>query len=176
MVRGRGGLDLGCCSRVYDTDRDGAAATRGDGIGHRGEEFFIGELAERSEVSRDTIRYYESAGVLPEARRSGSGYRLYTGADVERLGFVEQAKTLGLTLSEISEVLRIVDEGCSPCPEVLELLRERLEETRRRIRQLEELESRLSEVLSRAGTIATDPAARLHCPIIEGSDGTREKT
>lgn len=38
---------------------------------------FIGELAHRTGVSRDTIRYYESAGVLPPAERTRGGYRCY---------------------------------------------------------------------------------------------------
>jgi len=133
--------------------------------------FFIGELAERSGVSRDTIRYYESAGVLPEPSRSDSGYRLYTPDDVERLGFVRQAKALGLGLPEIAEILEIVDEGRHPCPEVLNALAERLVETRRRIRQLEELESRLSRTLSRASGAGAEPEGGSRCPIIEDATG-----
>lgn len=142
--------------------------------------FFIGDLAERSGVSRDTIRYYESAGILPEPPRSGSGYRLYTPEDVERLGFVDQAKALGLTLAEIAEILEIVEEGRSPCPEVLHALDERLEDTRRRIRQLESLESTLSRTLSRVRDVGAGRGGASRCPIIEGSTaaghGTQAKT
>jgi len=87
----------------------------------------------------------------------------------------EQAKALDHTLSEISEVLRTVDEGCSPCSEVLEMPRQRLEDTRDRIRQLQGLESRLSRATARARTVPRDPAPHRHCPVIERTDGTREK-
>lgn len=136
-------------------------------MGHPGT-FFIGDLAERSGLSRDTIRYYEAAGILPEPPRSESGYRLYTADDVERLGFVDQAKALGLTLVEIVEILEIVEEGRSPCPEVLDALRERLEDTRRRIAQLESLESKLSRTLARARAVEADRDVASRCPIIEG--------
>ena len=130
------------------------------------ERFFIGGLSERSGVSRDTIRYYEATGVLPEADRSGSGYRMYGPDDVDRIAFVGQAQTLGLSLEEIVEILEIVDDGREPCQHVLGRLSVRLAETRDRIRGLRELERRLEESLSRAGS--SIPGSGCRCRIIEG--------
>ena len=131
------------------------------------ETFFIGELAERSGTSRDTIRYYEAEGVLPEARRSESGYRIYGNDTVDRLRFVDQAKTLGLTLDQIADVLAMVDEEREPCPHVLSALEERLVETRQRIRELREMETRLGQALSRAGEQDAVAGADCRCRIIE---------
>lgn len=127
--------------------------------------FFIGVLAERTGLGRDTIRYYESLGVIPEAPRTGSGYRVYGPDDVDRLAFVGQAQTLGLTLDEIREILEIVGEGREPCVHVRERLQRRLEETRRRIRDLQELERRLDATLSRPDVDGT--ASYCRCRIIE---------
>lgn len=134
--------------------------------------FFIGELAERTGMSRDAIRYYETMGVLPEAPRSESGYRVYGTTDVERLRFIAQAQTLGLTLEEIAEVLGMVDEGRQPCLHVKERLEFRLEETRERIRSMRALERRLERALARAGEAAW-PDQGCRCRIIEitGSTG-----
>lgn len=131
--------------------------------------FFIGEIARRTDVSRDTIRYYESVGVLPEAPRTASGYRLYGSDDVKRIQFIGQAQTLGLTLEEIAQVLQIVDRGHEPCVHVREQLRGRLEETRDRIRQLQELERRLERSLA---PDAHDPVrgGGCHCRIIESTE------
>lgn len=133
------------------------------------EGFFIGELAERTGVPRDTIRYYESLGVLPEAPRTGSGYRLYGPDDVDRLGFVGRAQTLGLTLEEIGEILEVVDEGREPCVHVRERLGARLEDTRRRIRDLRRLERRLKDSLARASSVPGESTRR--CRIIEAAGG-----
>lgn len=130
------------------------------------ERFYIGELAERTGLGRDTIRYYESMGVLPEPPRSDGGYRLYGAEDVERLAFVGQAQTLGLTLEEIRDILRIVEEGREPCVHVRERLEARLDETRRRIRDLRKLERRLEATLSQAAAVPADSGCR--CRIIEG--------
>lgn len=130
------------------------------------EHFYIGELAERTGLGRDTIRYYESVGVLPEASRSDGGYRLYGPEDVERLAFIGQAQTLGLTLEEIREILEIADQGREPCVHVRGRLEIRLEETRRRIRDLRRLERRLEATLSKARTAPEDLGCRCH--LIEG--------
>ena len=67
----------------------------------------IGELAQRTGVPIDTVRYYERQGLLPEPERQPSGYRRYQSADVLRLRFVRRAKALGFTLEEIRELLAL---------------------------------------------------------------------
>jgi Hg(II)-responsive transcriptional regulator len=67
----------------------------------------IGELARQADVAIDTVRYYERQGLLPEAKRTLSGYRRYAAPDVERVRFIRRAKALGFTLSEIGELLAL---------------------------------------------------------------------
>lgn len=69
----------------------------------------IGELAQRSGVRIDTVRYYEREGLLPRATRLASGYRVYDDADVRRLRFVRRAKALGFSLPEIRDLLFLSD-------------------------------------------------------------------
>ncbi|MDQ2706538.1 MAG: MerR family transcriptional regulator [Actinomycetota bacterium] len=52
-------------------------------------------------------RGYQAQGLLPAAERSTAGYRLYTDRDVELLTFIRRARSLGLHLGDISEVLDI---------------------------------------------------------------------
>ena len=129
--------------------------------------FLIGELAARTGVTRDTIRYYEAAGVLRDAQRSGSGYRLYGPDDVERITFIGQAQALGLTLEEIAEILDIVDDGREPCAHVRQRLSLRLDETRERIRRLRALERRLVDTLSVVESELN--AAQCRCKIIQSA-------
>lgn len=67
----------------------------------------IGQLAKRSGIPTDTVRYYERNGLLPAPARRASGYRDYTQDDVRRLRFVRRAKALGFNLSEIRELLEL---------------------------------------------------------------------
>lgn len=67
----------------------------------------IGQLALRSGVAIDTVRYYERTGILPPAQRRASGYRRYGEDDVARLRFVRRAKALGFRLAEVRDLLAL---------------------------------------------------------------------
>jgi MerR family copper efflux transcriptional regulator len=67
----------------------------------------IGELARRTGVGIDTVRYYEREGLLRKAPRLASGYRSYGEGDMKRLRFVRRAKALGFTLPEVRELLAL---------------------------------------------------------------------
>ncbi|HUY47750.1 MAG TPA: MerR family transcriptional regulator [Streptosporangiaceae bacterium] len=65
----------------------------------------IGEVAERTGLSLRTIRYYGEVGLVTPSGRSRGGFRLYTGADVERLLLVKRMKPLEFSLEEMAEDL-----------------------------------------------------------------------
>lgn len=69
--------------------------------------FQIGELARRTALSIDAIRFYERRKLLPPASRSAGRFRLYTPGDIERLRFVRQMQHLGFSLEEIKELMSI---------------------------------------------------------------------
>lgn len=109
------------------------------------ESFTIGELARRCSVDRKTIRYYEAIGVLPVPPRASNGYRLYADSDVARLGFVQSAKQLGLTLDEIHGLVPLADSrDCRSLSATLErVVNDRLEWIDRQIAALEALKKTL---------------------------------
>lgn len=96
----------------------------------------IGEIAKRVGVTTKTIRYYEAMGLLSEARRTESGYRVYSEQDVERIRFIQGAKALGLSLIEIKDIVGIWSEGARPCGHVSQLLDEKLADLDHRIEEL----------------------------------------
>ena len=87
----------------------------------------IGELAAKTGVTAKTIRFYETAGVLPAPVRGASGYRLYRRDAADLLQFIKQARGLDLTLAEIKELMAIRRRGEVPCPHVYQLLEEKAE-------------------------------------------------
>lgn len=86
------------------------------------QELTVGEAALAAAVSVKAIRYWESKGLIPKARRTASGYRLFTDTDVARLRFIRQAKMLSLTLGEIAEIMQLRDAGRCPCDKVAEAI------------------------------------------------------
>lgn len=133
----------------------------------------IGELAARSGLTPDALRYYERLGLLPPAKRTGGGFRVYTSETLDRLRFIKQAQTLGLTLHEISTLVSYQDQGgLKRCRQVRDLLRLKLEELRAKLRELEEFRDTLSRYLTECErTLSTDGTSGARgepcCPVIE---------
>ena len=88
----------------------------------------IGEVAKRSGVTRKALRLYEARGIVPRARRTAAGYRVYPADVLGVLDFVAQARRLGLTLGEIARIARQRRAGTMPCSDVRALLEQKAAE------------------------------------------------
>ena len=110
----------------------------------------IGELSTQTGVTTKTIRFWESAGLLPDPDRTPSGYRDYPPEAVDRVDFIRHAQTAGLTLAEIRQILVISDHGQPPCEHVTALIHQRLTDLDGRIRELTETRRRLRRLAERA--------------------------
>jgi MerR family Zn(II)-responsive transcriptional regulator of zntA len=66
-------------------------------------------MARELGIGSETLRYYESIGIIPSPERTDTGYRVYSETDMARLKFIIKAKKLGFSLREISDVLRLLD-------------------------------------------------------------------
>ena len=130
----------------------------------------IGELAEETGVVPKTIRYYESIGLMPDPPRTESGYRTYDMGAVERLTFIRDAQTTGLSLSEIASVLELKQAGVGSCQHTAALLERHLQEIDEQIERLRAARVSLAELAERAKGL--DPAACTdpnRCQVIAGS-------
>ncbi|MBD2041924.1 heavy metal-responsive transcriptional regulator [Microcoleus sp. FACHB-672] len=132
----------------------------------------IGEVAAGTGLPVKTIRYYDEIGLLaPTVERSDSGYRLFNEAIMNRLAFIKRAQSLGLSLSEIQELLSVHDGGALPCGEVKHRLQTKLEEIAEQIAALEMLKAELQGLLS--GWEEQPPAhliAQTICPNIQSNN------
>jgi Hg(II)-responsive transcriptional regulator len=122
-----------------------------------------GQLARLCGVGIEAIRFYENQGLLQQPARSASGYRRYPHSTVQRLQFIRRAKDLGFSLKEIGELLALHDDEHSDRAQVKALADSKLDEIGRRIRDLQRIQtvlSQLAEECSGAGPISG-------CPIID---------
>ena len=107
-------------------------------------EYSIGELAAEFDVTPRAIRFYEAEGLLAP-RRDGQR-RIYTLRDRTRLKLTLRGKRLGLTLSEIRDLIDMYEPGRDERPQlerflaVLEAHKTALE------RQSEDIEAQLAEL------------------------------
>ncbi|MDH3225635.1 MAG: heavy metal-responsive transcriptional regulator [Thermoleophilia bacterium] len=127
----------------------------------------IGELAEATGLTDKTIRYYESIGLLPAPTRTRSGYRDYSDDAIDRLRFIGDAQTTGLSLTEITSILELKDSKAKSCDHTRQLLEFELNEIKDRITALESTRDELRRLIRRAkGLDPTDCSDPQRCQVI----------
>jgi DNA-binding transcriptional MerR regulator len=110
----------------------------------------VAEVGRRTGLSRKALRHYEALGLVNPATRTDAGYRLYDGEALRRIELVNRAKVLGLRLSEAKEFLHVAEGCCGDHhPELAALVEKKLDETERRIAELQSLRGTLTGVLDR---------------------------
>jgi DNA-binding transcriptional MerR regulator len=107
----------------------------------------IGELAAAAGVPVSTVRFYERQKLLRPIARTSSNYRLYDDASLDRLKFIRTAVGTGLSLDDVSQLLKL-DEGTT-CTAVQSMLADRLLETDRQLADLRTVQRALREAIRR---------------------------
>lgn len=106
-----------------------------------------GELARRTGVNGETIRYFERIGMLPAPPRTEGGHRIYDERHVRTLRFVRSARSLGFTPEEVRTILSLGGPGRAPCEEVREIAAHHLAQVRIKIADLVEIEHQLADTI-----------------------------
>ena len=122
----------------------------------------IGELARRTGVHIETIRYFEKVGLLDVPERTHGGHRVYSERHLRSLSFIKRARQLGFTPEEVRALLDLGGPGEACCDEVREIAVHHLEGVRRKIADLAKLERLLASTVDRcSGGHVPD------CPVID---------
>ncbi len=114
----------------------------------------IGELAKKSGIQIETIRYYEKEGLIPIPDRNSSNYRMYSSSHEERLMFIKRCRSLDMSLEEIKALLDFRDAPETNCPKVNALIDEHIGHVTQRMEELKLLETRLRELRSQCDEVA----------------------
>lgn len=122
----------------------------------------IGEAAAAAGVSTKMIRHYEQIGLIPQAERTESGYRLYGEREVSMLRFVRQSRRLGFSVAQIAELIGLWSDSQRTSREVKALAMRHVAELEEKRREIEQMMEGLS-VLVKACHGNDQP----HCAILE---------
>ncbi len=107
----------------------------------------IGELAKKTGASVETLRFYESQGLLASQSRSSAGYRLYSDNNFRQLNFILQAKKVGFSLREIKHLLGLnLHKDEHTCEEVKQYTGEKINEIDAKIRDLQSIRGSLNQI------------------------------
>jgi len=127
-------------------------------------ELRIGEVATRAGVSIDAVRYYERLKLMPRARRTSGGFRLFGPESIERVQFIKQAQELGLTLDEIKGLL--ATGGADECRRVRDLLSKRIEELDGKMKSMQAFRRTLARHLSACKRELETHGDSACCPVV----------
>ncbi|MEM8908401.1 MAG: MerR family transcriptional regulator [Bacteroidota bacterium] len=110
----------------------------------------IGELASRTGVTRDTIRFYERSGLLKSITRpfEWNNYKDYGDENVERIKIIKCLKKFGLTLKEGKEILQEKDSNPNIDVYRREKAAKKLQEIEKKIAELEKVKNNLLAILN----------------------------
>ena len=132
----------------------------------------IGEVATRTEVGVQTLRYYERRGLLPVPRRRPSGYRNYAEETVQRVRFIRRAQELGFTLDDINDLLSLWPDSTHSCDAVQRRAAVALERIDTKLRDLR----RMRSALARFATACRDRSSLDGCPLLAALDTGKSRS
>ena len=128
----------------------------------------ISEIASRTGLSADTLRYYERIRLLPAPARTAGGRRAYDDRDIARLRFIGRAKTIGFSLTEIGQLLSFREDPAGSSQPVRELAARKHADVVEQLAELQAIENELALLLE---LCRGDPG---NCPILNKLDGDAE--
>lgn len=108
----------------------------------------IGELAEKTNLSRDTIRYYEKEGLIVSIERKANNYRIFPKDTVNKIKFIQNLKLLGFTIKEIRKFILLFNDKEISCHIVKERLENHLELINSKIEMLTNIKEKVNEAIA----------------------------
>ena len=135
--------------------------------------FRIGDLAERTAVTPDTLRYYERLGLLNRPPRTDGGFRVYDERARARVLLIKRAQRVGLTLDEIKRLVTFDGRGLERCRRVHGLIQTKVSKLDEQMADLRALRRTLISSLKQCED--TIRSHGVECPLVE-DDGSSKTT
>lgn len=127
------------------------------------------ELAKKTGVNIETLRYYETRKLIDPPPRSEAGYRLYPQEEIARIRFIKNAQRLGFTLNEIKDLLKLRIETNSNCDSVLKRAEYKRAEITIKIKDLQSMKRALDQLIHKCEkSIPTED-----CPILKNFESNK---
>lgn len=129
--------------------------------------FKISEVSRSLGINPQTLYFYERIGLIPSPQRTEAGYRLFSQLDVDRLAFICRAKSLGLSLDDIKEILSLKEGKLLTCKAVYERLSKKVKEIEENIDQLRSLHNELVPLVEQCKTNFDHPDPAYQCLVLD---------
>ena len=106
----------------------------------------IGDVARQSGLPAKTIRYYEDIELVKPSR-SMNGYRIFGDNDLHRLAFVGRARSLGFTIEDCRNLLKLYGDEERASSDVKRIAQEHLKQMDVKLNELTGMRKTLSHLI-----------------------------
>lgn len=131
----------------------------------------IGELSNKTGLSRDTIRFYEKQGLIKVSRnaRRFNNYKEYSDEVLERLLIIKRVKGFGFTLNETAEILKMIETRKNSCNNISQKAVEKVDLIDHKIKELENIKQLLLNGIDKCQSYCESAGETDNCQILNSN-------
>lgn len=128
----------------------------------------IGEIVNKTGLSKDTVRFYEKQGLIKIGRkeRRENNYKEYSEDNLTRLFTIKRLKGFGFTLNEISDVLDMIEVNEATCHNMKDKIEDKVSLIDQKIKELIEIRSLLLKGDSKCQVGCTPENLESNCAVL----------
>lgn len=123
------------------------------------------KLSKATGIGRETLRFYETRGLIKPIKRTSAGYRQYDTSVIDRIGFIKQTQLAGFTLKEIKHLLQLNADKADTCGEMRKLMDDKLKQVEA---LLTETQQRHAAILNLVSTCSEQNESRRCDFVVKG--------
>lgn len=112
----------------------------------------IGALSRATATKVETIRYYERIGLIDPPLRTTGKYRAYAPAHLARLSFIRRARSLGFSLEQVRQMVRLADDSDGSCDRIDDIARQHRAVVDAKLADLVALRDELDAIIGKCRT------------------------
>ena len=136
---------------------------------HAIQHYLIKEMADKTQLSKDTIRFYEKKQLIQPSFRADNNYRYYDDEALKRLIFIKRCRALDMSLQEISQLLTLTQQPTQGCQVVDQLIEQHIQQVEHKIAELQSFQQQLHELRQSCSSTTTID----QCPILKQLESTQ---
>jgi DNA-binding transcriptional MerR regulator len=135
----------------------------------------IGKLVKATGLSKDAIRFYEKQGLITVASkdRRNNNYKEYSNEILQTLLTIKRLKHFGFTLTEVAEILEMIEMQHATCNNVYHKIREKVDVVDEKIRELMSIRNMLLSGAIRCEAGCNPGKPEENCPILISDNQTK---
>ncbi|NHB58323.1 MerR family DNA-binding protein [Acinetobacter shaoyimingii] len=114
--------------------------------------YLIKDLAKKTQVSTDAIRFYEKKNLIQPSFRAENNYRYYNEDALKRLILIKRCRSLDMTLKEIETLIELEKHPQQDCCSVNNVIDEHLNHIEQKIEELQNFQIQLKQLRQTCST------------------------